>query len=158
MSEWGGPEEHGQPEQDYSGHVAAKSWALLLWWGGKLRLPVWILRQRQRLFGHEVTFLWDFCVFATCLKFFSNVLSGLCLSFLSTVSRSWYADSVLATRLMSASCSFLQHPATGFLVCQLQLWCRLHPTQQRQRGALKLQWSSPQPPPTSPQAKVSITT
>lgn len=65
VSEWGRPEEHGQPEQDYSGHVAAKSWALLLWWGGKLRLPVWVLRQRQRLLGHEVTFLCDFCVFAT---------------------------------------------------------------------------------------------
>lgn len=25
VSERGGPEEHGQPEQDYSGHVAAKS-------------------------------------------------------------------------------------------------------------------------------------
>lgn len=156
VSEWGRPEEHGQPEQDYSGHVAAKSWALLLWWGGKLRLPVWVLRQRQRLLGHEVTFLCDFCVFATF--FFLNVPSGLYLLFLSTVSQLWYADSVLATRLMSASCSFPQHPATGFLVCQLPLWCRLHPNQQRQRAALKLQGSSPQPPPTSPQAMVSITT
>lgn len=104
----------------------------------------------------------DISVWFLCFRhfffFFLNVPSGLYLLFLSTVSQLWYADSVLATRLMSASCSFPQHPATGFLVCQLPLWCRLHPNQQRQRAALKLQGSSPQPPPTSPQAMVSITT
>lgn len=74
-----------------------------------------------------------------------HVLPGLYLSFSPpTVSQWWCADSVLATRLMSARCSFLQHPAGCSLLCQ--------------RGALKLQGSSPQPRLTSPQAMVSITT
>lgn len=47
---------------------------------------------------------YDFCVFATGLKIEKKKgLSGLYLSLLSTVNQSWYADSVRATRLMSAS-------------------------------------------------------
>lgn len=85
---------------------------------------------------------WNICVFMTS---FYNVLPGLYSSFLSTASQWSCADSVLATRLMSARCSFLQPPAGGSLLCQ--------------RAARKLQGgSSPQPPPASPQAMVSITT
>lgn len=89
--------------------------------------------------------------------FFFCILSQVHLPFLSTVSQLLCADSVLATRQMPASCCLLQDPTTGFLVCQLQLLCLLHPNQQRQRGALKPQGSSPQPPLTSPQVITNIT-
>lgn len=102
--------------------------------------------------------VWFLCIHRVGVLFFSNALSGLYFSFLSTVSQFWYADSALATRPMSASCSSLQHPATGFLVCQLQLLCRLHSQKRRQSGAPKRQGSSLQPPPSSPQVMVSVTT
>lgn len=158
VPQWGGPEEHGQPEQDYSGHVAAEGGALLLRWGGQLGLPAGILRQRQRLLRHEV---WPqfWCLhYMFTTRFFFKKKTFFRLSFLSTVSQFWCAGSVLATRQMSASCCLLRDPATGFLVCQLQLLCLLPPNQQRQRAVPKPQGSSPQPPPTGPQVMPNICT
>lgn len=60
VSQRGGPEEHGQPEQDHAGHAAAKSGALFLWRGWQLGLSLRALRQRQRLLRHQVK---DFLVF-----------------------------------------------------------------------------------------------